>query len=165
MYKEPMRILAINPGSRYIGIAVFRGADLLDWDVKVTGGKTPAQRRMACHRIMAEYFEMYQPNILAIKQLHPSRSSRSLDQLVEHIEDIARQHRVKIRRYSIKELEALLCPRSKISKFTLASIVANRYPALLYDLQQESRNQNPYRIRMFEAVALASACWHEIENK
>lgn len=165
MYKEPPRILAVNPGSRYIGIAVFRGADLLDWDVKVTGGATAVQRRMACHRIMADYFEMYRPNILAIKQLHPSRSSLSLDQLVKHIESFCRRRRVTIRRYSIKELEALLCPRLKITKYTLASIVANKHPALLYDLQRESQYRNPYRIRMFEAVALASACWHEIENK
>lgn len=138
---------------------------MLDWDVKVISGTTVVQRRMAYHRIMADYFDMYQPNVLAIKQLHPSRSSPSLDHLVKHIECFCRRRRVRIHRYSIKELEALLCPRSKITKYTLASIVANKYPALLYDLQRESQHQNPYRIRMFEAVALASACWHEIENK
>lgn len=165
MYKEPPRILAVNPGTRYIGIAAFRGADLLDWGVKVASGTTAAQRLAACRRIMAELFDTYKPNILAIKQLHPSRSSPSLDRLVRHIESFGRRRRIRIRRYSITELETLLCPRFKVTKQTLASIVANKYPALLYDLHRESQRQNPYRIRMFEAVALASACWHEIENK
>ena len=39
------------------------------------------------------------------------------------------------------------------------------YPALAYDLERETQNRNPYRVRMFEAVALAAVCWQQIENK
>jgi hypothetical protein len=39
------------------------------------------------------------------------------------------------------------------------------YPALAYDLERETANRNPYRIRSFEAVALAAVCWQNIENK
>jgi hypothetical protein len=56
-------------------------------------------------------------------------------------------------------------PGSKLNKRKLAELLAAMYPALVYDFQREAENRNPYRVRMFEAVALAAVCWQEIENK
>lgn len=165
MLKEPPRILAVNPGSRYIGYAVFRGPEILDWGVKIVVGKTLSEKQMSVQRTMADLIEQYCPNVLAVKKLHLSRSSSNLNELVRQIENLAGQHQIKLCRYSIQELETMLCPKDKINKRTLASIVANMYPTLLYELQKESRSQNPYRIRMFEAVALAAVCWQKYENK
>lgn len=165
MPKQPLRILAINPGSRYLGIAVFRGPELLDWGVKIVGSRTPVEKRVAIRGILADFVEQYRPNILAIKKLHGSRSSRCLNEIVRQIEAVCSQRRIKIRRYAIGEIKELLCPNRKINKRALAGILAHKYPALLYDLERESKNQNPYRVRMFEAVALAAVCWQQIENK
>ena len=40
MTNKPLKILAINPGTRYLGIAVFVGTDLREWAVKVIKGKS-----------------------------------------------------------------------------------------------------------------------------
>ena len=146
-------------------MAAFRGPEILDWGVKVVCGQTPAEKRKAARLIVGSLIEQYCPNVLVIKRLHHSRSSRHLDEIVRQIEDSCSRHRIKIRRYSIQELEAALCPKAKITKRTLAGILANAYPALLYDFQRESQNRNPYRVRMFEAVALATVCWQQIEKK
>ena len=39
MTNKLLKILAINPGTRYTGVAVFVGTDLRDWAVKVIKGK------------------------------------------------------------------------------------------------------------------------------
>lgn len=165
MPKEPPRILAVNPGSRYIGIAAFRGPELLDWGVKVVIGKTPRDKVRAARLIVAGLIEQYCPDVLALKQLHCSRSSRQLNQVVGEITNLAGRRRLKVRQYSIQELQAAFCPNAKSNKRKLAAVLAAMYPALAYDFQREAENRNPYRVRMFEAVALAAVCWQEFENK
>ena len=69
MPKEPPRILAVNPGSRYMGIAAFRGPELLDWGVKVVRGKTPQEKLAGVRIILLDLLLSYQPDVLAIKRL------------------------------------------------------------------------------------------------
>ena len=81
MPKESPRILAVNPGSRYIGFAAFRGPELLDWGVRVISAKTPRGRVRVAGQIIREAIERFRPGSLALKRLHPSRTSTSLDRL------------------------------------------------------------------------------------
>jgi Holliday junction resolvasome RuvABC endonuclease subunit len=165
MPKEPPRILAVNPGSRYVGIAAFRGPELLDWGVKVVTGKTPREKLKAARKIIVALIGQYVPNLLVLKELHPSRSSRQLNRLVREIKSLSKRRGIKMREYSIQDVKDALCPGAKVSKRKLAELLAAMYPALAYDLEQETQHRNPYRIRMFEAVALAVICWQKIENK
>jgi hypothetical protein len=151
---------------RYVGIAAFRGPELLDWGVKSVTGKTPPARVKAARLLVRSLTEEYCPDVLALKRLHRSRSSARLRHLVRQIKSLAKRRGIKLRQYSIQDLKAaIIYSGARASKRTLASLLAARYPALAYDLQQESEHRNPYRVRMFEAVALAVVCWQEIENK
>ncbi|GAF91324.1 unnamed protein product, partial [marine sediment metagenome] len=35
MPKKTLKIIGINPGTRYLGISVFQDSDLRDWRIKV----------------------------------------------------------------------------------------------------------------------------------
>lgn len=165
MYHEPLRILAVNPGGRYLGIAAFRGPELLDWGVKSVSGDTLRQRLAAASDILLDLTNQYKPDALAIKALHDNRSSPRLDRLIEQIEELARRKKIKLRRYSIQALKDLLCPGAKINKRKLAEHLVAMYPALAYDLEREKEHKNPYRVRMFEAVALGTVCYQHLEDK
>jgi Holliday junction resolvasome RuvABC endonuclease subunit len=164
MHKEPLRILAVNPGTRYLGVAIFRGPEILDWGVKVVGGKTPAEKRKAARLILLELIDQYYPDALAVKRLHPSRSSPCLNELVGQMKILSRRRGLKIYQYSIQEVKDSLAVGNKTNRRKLATLLAAMYPALIYDLQQESQNRNPYRMRMFEAVALAIVCYQQLEK-
>jgi hypothetical protein len=164
MPKEPPRILAINPGSRYIGIAAFRGPELLDWGIKVVIGKTPPEKLRAARKILVALIGQYCPDVLALKRLHRSRSSRRLNELVSNIKTLSGRRGIKVRQYSIQDVKDAFCPGVKTSKRKLAELMATMYPALAYDHDRETRNRNPYRVRMFEAVALAAVCYQQLEN-
>ena len=164
MTKEPPRILAINPGSRYIGFAAFRGPDLLDWGVRVITAKTPRGRVRLATQILKEAIERFQPNTLTLKRLHSSRSSASLDRLIDSITELARRRRLKLHQYSITELKNALCSETKGNKCKLAAAVAAVYPVLSHDLQKEMANRNPYYLRVFEAVALGVVCYRQSEK-
>jgi type VI protein secretion system component VasA len=46
----------------------------------------------------------------------------------------------------------------------MAKLVASEYPILYHELEKERSHRNPYYIRMFEAVALGSACLHQLDG-
>lgn len=165
MLQEPPRILAITPGTRYLGIAAFRGPHLLDWEVKGVAGKTPAEKRIAVRRILLDLIEQYLPDALVLKRLHPSRSSERLNDFVRQIKVLARPRGVKVYQYSLRDLKDALCPGAGANKRRLAEALAAMYPAMTYDLQRETRSGRAYRIRAFEAVGLAVLCWEHIENE
>lgn len=164
MAKQPITILGINPGSRYIGMAVFRGPELRDWRVKVIKGRWSRKKMAKALMIVSGFIERYQPKALAIKKLHASRTSPDLDRLVARVKALSGRKGLKVCEYSIGELEAFFCPGERTNKRRMAEVVASEYPALFLDLLREKGNKNPYHLRMFEAVALGSLYFHHLDN-
>lgn len=161
MPKELPKILAVNPGSRYLGFAAFRGPELLDWGVRVISAKTPRGRVRVAGHIVWEAMERFQPDTLAVKRLHSSRSSPGLDRLTDSITELSRRKRLKVHQYSITDLKRVLCPQAKGNKRQLAAQAAAAYPVLSRYLQKELANRHPYYLRMFEAVALGMVCYRQ----
>jgi|SRR5579862_5074678 len=161
MSKELPTILAVNPGSRYIGFAAFRGPDLLDWGVRVVSAKTPRGRARVARQIVKEAIERFQPDALAVKRLHASRTSTCLDQLTDSILELSRRRKLKVHQYSITQLKNVLCSEANGNKRRLAAAVAAIYPVLSREFQKEMANRHPYYLRMFEAVALGIVCYRQ----
>lgn len=165
MVKKPLKILAINSGSKYLGIAIFEGPELKDWCIKGIKGKWSKTKLKKVETILADFMIQYEPNILAMKRLHLSRTSRNLNQLVVNIKIFCQKRGLKIYQYSLGELEKFLSPGERINKKRLAEVVASHYPFLFHELAKEQGNKNPYLIRMFEAVALGSVCFHYLDRR
>jgi len=164
MTKKITKILAINPGTRYLGIAVFEGPELLDWQVKVINGKWSKRKQQKILVIVRTFIEQYQPDVLAIKKLHHSRSSGNLNQLVSRIKQHSKRKGLKVYQYTIKELEAFFFGEAKANKNKLAEILTSKYPFLVHEFNKENANKNSYHIRVFEAVALGAVCSRQLEN-
>jgi Holliday junction resolvasome RuvABC endonuclease subunit len=164
MPKESPTILAINPGSRYLGFAAFRGPELLDWGVRVVSAATPRGGARVAGRILTEAIERFRPDTLAIKRLHSSRSSTTLDRLTDSIKQLSRRRKLTLRQYSIAELKNALCSDARANKRQLAAKVTALYPVLGHYFQKEMANRHPYYLRMFEAVALGAVCYRQAEE-
>lgn len=164
MLKKPLTILAINPGTSYLGIAIFQGSELRDWRIKVFKGKWSKEKMDKIKSILLGLIDQYNPNILAIKRLNPSRTSSNLNKLTSKIKDICQMNGLKVYQYSIKEVEAFFSPDEKINKKKLTEIIASEYPILFFELNREKAHKNPYYIRMFEAVALGSVCFYQLDK-
>jgi hypothetical protein len=164
MPKAPLKILVINPGTRYLGIALFEGSELLDWGVKVIKGKWSREKMEMAKKTVSILMDCWGPDILAIKLLHRARSSRNLKGFVAKVKELSKRRGLKIYQYSIKELEDFFSPEEKINKRKLAEIIASQHPELLPELEKERSHKNPYHLRMFEAVALGSMCSHQLDK-
>lgn len=164
MPKKIHKILAINPGTRYVGIAVFEGPELLDWRVKVIKGKWSKGKLQKIMLLLRSFIEQYEPDVLAIKKLHRSRSSVNLNHLTSRIKQVSKRKGLKIHQYSIKDVKSFFFPGAKSNKSKLAETITSKYPFLLHEFNKENANKNSYHIRVFEAVALGAVCSHQLEN-
>jgi Holliday junction resolvasome RuvABC endonuclease subunit len=158
-------VLAVNPGTKYLGIAVFRGHQLQDWRVKNLSGKWSKEKLKKALTIISTWTLRYGPDLLVIKKLHPSRSSRGLNSLHTQIQKLCLKKKLRLIQYTIKQLEAVFCHEERKNKRNLAEAVTALYPELTGELATEKRRRNPYHMRMLEAVALGAAGVHEINNK
>jgi Holliday junction resolvasome RuvABC endonuclease subunit len=158
MPQKEIKIIGVNPGTRYLGIAILYGPELMDWRIKALDGKWTKDKMGKALGIISDFMERYEPNILAIKKLHPSRRSVNLSRLVNKIKEFSKCKKLKVYQYSIKEIESFFIDEGKPNKRNLMSAMANLYPILHHDLTKERSHKNVYNIRAFEAVALASVC-------
>ena len=113
MLKESLRIIGINPGTRYLGLAVFQDRSLFDWRIKLLEGKWSKKKIDKAIDVISEYIELYDLNTIALKKLHPSHSSKNLRLLVSRIKALARRKKIKVYQYSIKELEEIFLEERK----------------------------------------------------
>jgi Holliday junction resolvasome RuvABC endonuclease subunit len=161
MLKKSLRIIGINPGTRYLGLAVIQDMNLFDWRVKLLEGPWSKKKIDRVMEIISEYIDFYNLSTIALKKLHPSRSSKHLKHLVEKIESLAKEKKLKMREYSIKEVEKVFLVNEKYNKKNLAEKMVSLFPCLVHELRKEKTNKNRYHMRMFEAVALAACCFQK----
>lgn len=164
MLKRPLKIIGINPGSKYLGIVIFQGSDLRYWGIKTLKRRWSKEKIEKTKEILSDLIDRHDLNVLAIKKLHPSRSSKNLNGLVTKIKEFSKRKGLKIYQYSMNELEKFFSPEEKINKKRMAELVASEYPFLFKPLEKERRNKNPYGIRMFVAIALGIRCFHQLDK-
>ena len=163
MANEPITIVGINPGTRYLGVAVLKGSQLREWRIKLVNRNSIEGKVKYVESIMRKLIERYKPDAVALKKLHPSRSSTNLDRLVQAIRQCANERKIKLCEYSLSKVETLLLHEDKTNRWKLAEYITAPFPVLNRVLRNELNCANPYYIRMFEAVALSTACFQEIE--
>jgi len=164
MVHPPLRILAINPHTRYLGFAVFQGGELIDWGVKTFKGRWSKAKLEKIKVAVRFLIDRYGLDTLAIKELHPSRSSEPLAALVRELNKLARKRGLESHSYTLQDLKSGLSDEPRLNKKALAERLAQRYPIIARELAKEQENKNPYFYRMFEAVALGSICHRQNEN-
>ena|SRR5271157_3811444 len=164
MYKKPITILGINPGTRYVAVAVFRNSELREWSLKVFKGRWSKEKKKKVLSAVADLVSYYGVTVLAVKRLHPSRTSRHLDSLVMDMKILAKQRHLKVCEYSIKQMEQSFSMNGKANKKKMAEQVVSAYPVLFNEFEKEKCHKNPYYIRLFEAVGLGSVCHDALDR-
>lgn len=158
MPKESIKILAVNPGTKYIGMAYFQDADLRDWGIKVIEGKWSNRKLIRIQEVITNLISCFTPDIIVLKSINPIRRSSNLNTLFAEIRTIAKRKGIVIEEYSIEDLKGFYSPDKRINKRQLAELVAAKYDALHYSLDCGEDHKNTYSSRMFEAVALGALC-------
>jgi hypothetical protein len=148
-------ILSIAPRSKHIGYAIFIETELREWGIKSLPKASMNDRKEIAAKLIKGLIAKYQINVVVLKQLHPSRTSKNLSKLVVYLKSKVLNGFVK-HEYSINDIKQFFFPNEKTNKKCIMEKMVELYPFLYIDLEKEKRNKNRYFIQMFEAVALGN---------
>ena len=164
MFQGSLTILAINPGTKYIGIAIFQPPDLVYWGIRVLKGKWSQEKIRNVETALQNHIDKYHINLLVLKKLHASRSSANLNYLVKLIKELARKKGIELSFYSLNDVKEFLAAGVKTNKMDIAGIVTARYPFLIHELEREKKHKHPYFVRMFEAIAAGVVAFNRLDH-
>jgi len=165
MPRKEINILAVNPGTKYLGLAVFQGSDLVYWGIKVLKGKWSREKMRRAEKILSDLIDQHDITMLTVKRLHSSRSSRNLNCLVTSIERLVKNKGLRLRLYALSDLQKFLAPNMRVNKLDMAGLVAARYRFLIPHLEGERKHRHPYFVRMFEAIAAGILALSRLDRK
>lgn len=158
------KILAIDPGTREIGVAVLEDGELIRYGTKTNRARTtPIEVREGVTRIVQDLIAEHVPSVLAIKQpLIVQQSAAALAEVIMAIKGVACRQGLLIREYAPRVLRQRTCGKGRMTKRETAKCLSVKYPELARYLARESRWDELYYARLFEAVAIGLICHQDL---
>lgn len=159
MSKSNTRILAIDPGTAHMGVAVLQNQKLIYHAVEVVRNKkSPGEKLKEARKIVLRLIKDFRPDVIAIEKAFfaNNRSAALVNVLVDEIKAIASRKKIKIVGYAPSTVKRFICGNGRASKEEVARAVAIRYPELKVFLTQDRAYKERFHQNMFDAVAVAS---------
>lgn len=150
-------ILGISPGTKYIGVALFRGNDLYDWKIKTYRGVWSNEKLATVIQFIEETIISHVVNKIACKLPNADRTSKALNELMQHIKKTANEYGIEIYLYSVEEMKSKF-NQSISNKMVLALHLLENFPELKDVHTAYSRSKHRYHMKVFEAIAVALHC-------
>ena len=156
MFKRNTKILAIDPGTREIGIAFFDGDKLVYHGVSVINEETPHEKLKAGRRIILRLIKDFRPDVLVVEKAFfgNNRAAALLNVFVDEIKAIGKRKKLKVISYAPTTVRKFICKDGWADKKALSEVIALRYPELKVYLTQDRAWKERYHQNMFDAVAL-----------
>lgn len=150
MGHKPETILGISPGTRYLGFAILRHRELLDWGVKAFKGPWSDEKEEKILSFLETLILKWMITGVSSKRVDPTRSSPELLRLRESLRKLVKEYKMGLSEASIKEIkDGQRNPMEWVTSLT------KRYGEMEGLLEKERRSNVPYYRKVFEAVALA----------
>lgn len=151
-------ILGISPGTRALGLAVLGKDELIEWKVRSFKEAWSAQKKTRILSTIASLIDYYEIHIISLKKINPLKSSKELDSLVAAVEKLAQQKSIKVKSYSLEQLDYDRRSGRRDGKAKLTERIAEKHPELRREYLIERNNRAEYYTKMFEAIAIAERC-------
>lgn len=167
MHIKTNKILAIDPGTKELGVAVLEGEELLYYGVKTIRKRArPQQVLLETTRIINSLIADYRPAVLAIEKMFLIQKSASLLVVAaEEIKAAAREKGLEVFEYSPTFVRKFVCDSGKATKREVAQVIVRRYPVLSRYLNRQSKWEQIYWANMFDAIAVGLTCLQRLSLK
>lgn len=156
-HKQNQRILAIDPGTRLMGVAFLDGGKLVYHTVAVLGReKSPQKTLQRAKDVILRLIEDFSPQIIAVEKtfFYRNRNAALLNVLFDEIRAIARKKGLHFVSYAPSTIKKFTCGNGRASKKEVATVVVSKYPELKVFLTQDRAWKERFHQNMFDAVAL-----------
>ncbi|MCX6168682.1 MAG: crossover junction endodeoxyribonuclease RuvC [Ignavibacteriales bacterium] len=151
------KVLAIDPGTRHLGVAFFEGKELIYYGVKTIkhmnlAHETLKEGKKAILRMIHDF----KPEILVVEKTFFSnnRNSALLNVFADEIQTIGKRQGLKVYAYAANTVRKQICGNGSASKDEVAKVVVSYYPELKPYLTSDRKWKEIFHRNMFDAVAL-----------
>lgn len=160
--KQVVKILAIDPGTRYMGIAAFENQELIYWAVKTIENRANLNHLLSkTERIINKLTKQYKPDILAQEKPYfvQSKSSENLKKIILLTKQLAKKQNITYLEFAPNTVRNKICNKKRATKKEIAVILASLYPELVVNLHKKKGFRQLYWSHVFDAVALGLYCF------
>ena len=160
-----LRVLAIAPGTKHLGLAFFEGPELVRFGVKTFPGRKTDQTLVAkVQNHLDTVLEAHRPHVIAIEDVFYAQRRRSplLRNLVTALGSWGQKRGLRVVRYSPIAAKEQFCT-GKRTRQVLAEAMVRRY-WFLYSFLKPNRTRN-YWLQMFDAVALGAVAVQRAQGR
>jgi len=160
MKRSGGKILAIDPGTRNVDVALLDGARICHASVHgLPKCRSSRDTLMSGRRLIRQLIDDFRPRVLAIERTFfaRDRNGTSLNRFVREIALVGRQRGLPVVRFYPSTIRKVICGSGRAGKRDVAIVLASRYPELRAYLGVNRRWKERYHYNMFDAVALGLA--------
>lgn len=161
-------ILGIDPGTKYLGVAVIRGRQLLGGGVHTLhNGHRPHDVIGQARKIVLSYVARFGPSVVAIEKplLFPTKRAALVSVIAEELKARAKDTGIYVRELSAREARAAILGYERATKFDVAhALVRMGFESMRGKLPTKPphpvlgyRPRELYWLHMFDALAVACA--------
>lgn len=159
-------ILGLDPGTRYLGFALLRGAQLLEFGVKeLWNGERPYDVIGQARRFVLRRIALHAPDVVAIEApyLIPTPRAAVLSTLTQEIHERAKETGARVVELKPEEIRRAITGNPRATKYEVAQrLVATRFPELAALVPKKPKvpalwltSRERYWLHMFDALAIA----------
>jgi len=157
MSKNSSKILAIDPGTKYMGVAFLDNGAIIYCGVKVIRNRrSPHETLRACRKIILRLINDFQPETLVVEKTFfaQSKNTALLNVLVDEIKNIGRRKGLRVLCFAPSTMKKMICGNGRATKEEIARVIVSKYPELKVFLTQDRKWKERFHQNMFDAVAL-----------
>ena len=157
MPRNNSKILAIDPGTREMGVAFLDGGKLIYHGVKVISDrKSPHERLREGRKVVLRLIRDFRPQILVFEKAFFSmnRSASLLNVFADEIKTIGRRKGLKVLSYAPTTVRKFICGNGRATKKEVSRVIVSKYPELKVYLTQDRAWKEKHHQNMFDAVSL-----------
>lgn len=157
---KSQKILAIDPGTRNLGIAFFDGEELIYYGVKtIPKMKLPHDTLKEGKKIVLRLIQDFKPQILVVEKTFFSNNKNSalLNVFADEIQAIGKKQKLIVKSFAANTVRKHICGNGSASKDEIAKVLVSRYRELKPYLTSDRKWKEKFHRNMFDAVALGLA--------
>jgi Holliday junction resolvasome RuvABC endonuclease subunit len=155
------KILAIDPGTREMGVALLQGKELIYHGVEtIKKCSSPHEKLKEGRKIVLRMIDDFKPDLLVVEKtfFRNNRNSGLLNVFTDEIRAIGKRKGLQVASFAPNTVKKFICGNGRASKAEVARVVIAKFPDLKVYLTQDRAWKERYHQNMFDAVALGVTC-------
>lgn len=157
MTKTNTRILAIDPGTREMGIALMDKGKPVYYGVKTIKKRlSPHETLKAARQVVLRLIRDFAPKTLVVEKAFfaNNRNAALLNVLVDDIKAMGKRKGIKVLSYAPNTVKKFIGGNGRASKIEVAKVIIAQFPELKVYLPQDRKWKEKFHLNMFDAIAL-----------